>query len=86
MVKPLFTPEELAELARIDAELDAEPISSEEVAESNRRDRQAKYMAMDNKTAKVAESKRRYREANKDSIAESKRRYREKKRLEKENG
>ena len=86
MAKPLFTPEELAELARIDAELDAKPISNEEVAESNRRDRQAKRMALDNKAAKVAESQRRYREANKDSIAEYQRRYREKKRLEKENG
>ena len=77
MARPLFTPEELAELARIDAELDAEPISSEEVAESNRRDRQAKRAIMDNKAAKIAESRRRHYEANKDRIAESKRRYRE---------
>ena len=64
MGRPLFTPEELAELARIDAELDAEPISNEEVAESNRRDRQTKRMALDNKAANVAEYHRRYYEAN----------------------
>jgi len=74
--------EELAELARIDAELDAEPVTSAEVAESNRRDRQNKRLAMDKKSYKVAETQRRYREANKDKVAEYQRRYREKKRME----
>ena len=83
MAKPLFTPEELAELARIDAELDAEPVSNEEVAESNRRDRQAKRAQKDNKAAELAEYQRRYREANKDKLAEYQREYRERRRDEK---
>ena len=75
--RPLFTPEELEELKRIDAELDAVPVSNEEVQESLRRDRAAAFAAKDNKRAKVAERQRRYREANKEKVAEYQRRYRE---------
>ena len=64
--KPLFTPEELEELARINAELEAAPVSNEEIAEVNRRDRSAKLAAKDEKSRKVAERQRRYYEANKD--------------------
>ena len=72
---PIFTDEELAELAAIDAELDAMPVSNEEVQESLRRDRAAAFAAKDNKRAKVAERQRRYREANKEKEAEYQRRY-----------
>ena len=74
---PLFTAEELAELAEIDKELDAMPVSNEEVQESLRRDREAAFAAKDNKRAKAAERQRRYREANKEKVAECQRRYRE---------
>ena len=67
--RPLFTPEELEELKRIDAELDAMPVSNEEVQESLRRDRAVAFAAKDNKRAKVAECQRRYREANKEKYA-----------------
>ena len=59
--RPLFTAEELEELKRIDAELDAAPVSNEEVAEGRDRDRQAARLQKDNKSYKVAEAKRRYR-------------------------
>ena len=72
-----FTPEELAEMAAADAEIDAAPITNEEVADSIRRDRQITLSNKDHKSRKVAESKRRYREANKEKVAESQRRYRE---------
>ena len=65
-MRPLFTEEELAELARIDAELDAMPVSNEEVQESLKRDRITKYLAKDAKGQKLAEYQRRYREANKE--------------------
>ena len=73
--RTLFTAEELEELKRIDAELDAAPVSNEEVQESLRRDREAAFAAKDNKRAKVAEYQRRYREANKEKVAEYQRRY-----------
>ena len=74
-MKPLFTPEELEELARIDAELDADPITNEEVAASRDRDRTAKYLALDKQGRRIAEGQRRYYEANKDKIAEYMRNY-----------
>ena len=75
MKRPLFTEEELAELARIDAEIDAIPVSSEEVQESLKRDRVAEYLKKDIKGRELAEARRRYREANKEKVAEAKRRY-----------
>lgn len=72
-----WTAEELAEMAAADAEIDATPVSNEEIAESNRRDALAKRLRMDNRQDKAAESQRRYYEANKDKVAECQRRYRE---------
>lgn len=71
-----FTPEELAEMARADAEIEREFIlTAEEAAESRELDRDA-LMARKDKNAKaVAEYKRRYREANKEALAEYQRRY-----------
>ena len=74
-MRPLFTPEEVAELARIDAELDAAPVTTAEIKTSNELDRQNKRLAMNNKRYKEAERQRRYYEANKDKVAEARRRY-----------
>ena len=70
MSRPLFTPEELEELARIDAELEAAPVTADELADSRRRDRAAKLDSMDKRTRRIAEQKRQYREAHREEIAE----------------
>lgn len=62
-----FTPEELAAMARADAEIEAEFfLTNEEAAASTARDREARYLAMDKRGQAVAEYKRRYYEANKE--------------------
>ena len=63
MSRPLFTPEELEELARIDAELEAAPVTADELADSRRRDRAAKLDSMDKRTRRIAERMRQYYEA-----------------------
>ena len=86
MSRPLFTPEELEELARIDAELESAPVTADELAESRRRDRAAKLDSMDKRTRayaermrqhreEIAERMRQYREAHREEIAEQKRQY-----------
>ena len=77
MSRPLFTPEELEELARIDAELEAAPMTADELADSRRRDRAAKLDSMDKRTRRVAEWMRQYYEAHRKEIAEKQRQYRE---------
>lgn len=73
-----FTPEELAEMARADAEIEREFIlTAEEAAESRKLDRDALMARKDKQAKAVAEYQRRYREANKEAVAEYKRRYRE---------
>ena len=73
-----FTPAELAEMARADAEIDALfCISNEEIKYSRRLDRMAVLDRMSAKERKIAESQRQYREANKAKIAEGKRAIRE---------
>ena len=73
-----FTPEELAELARADAEIEREFIlTAEEAAESRELDRAALMERKDKQAKAVAEYQRRYREANKEAVAEYQRRYRE---------
>lgn len=72
-----FTPEELAEMARADAEIEREFIlTAEEAAESRELDRAAKMERKDKKAKALAEYKRRYYEANrekwKDSYAKQK--------------
>ena len=72
----LFTPEELEELRRADAELDAGfVLTQDEIRESRQRDRQALHDRKTNKEKKIAENKRAYREANREKIAENKRAY-----------
>ena len=75
MSRPLFTPEELEELARIDAELEAAPVTADELADSRRRDRAAKLDSMDKRTRRIAERMRQYREAHREEIAEQQRQY-----------
>ena len=75
MGKPLFTPEELAELAAFDAEIDESDITQNEIVESRARDREAKLCEMSKKDRKIAEAQRAYREANREKIAEAKRAY-----------
>jgi hypothetical protein len=71
-----FSPEELEEMRRADALIDAEfSLTTEEIQQSRRRDRQAQLEGMDNATRKIAENKRAYREANREKIAENKRAY-----------
>ena len=73
MGKPLFTPEELAEMAAFDAEVDAMPLAAEEIKESRERDRDAKNARLSARDYRAAEYRREYYERNKDAIAECRR-------------
>ena len=71
-----FTPAELAEMARADAEIEATfRLTNEDVILGRLLDRHAILDNMDNKHKRLAEAQRRYYEANRDKIAEGKRRY-----------
>ena len=72
MSRPLFTPEELAELARIDAERMRQYYAAhrEEIAE-----RMRQYYAAHRE--EIAEQKRQYYAAHREEIAEQQRQYRE---------
>lgn len=76
---PLFTPEELAELAAYDAQVEAEPLTNEEIAESRERDRMAIDAERDVKSRKIAEQQRAYYQANREKVAEQQRAYRQRK-------
>ena len=78
----LFTPEELAELAAYDAQVEAKPLTNEEIAESRERDRMAIDAERDVKSRKLAEQKRAYYQANREKLAEQKRAYRQRKKQE----
>ena len=72
----LFTPEELEELRRADAELDEEFVQTqEEIEESRKRDKQVLFDRLDSKGKKAAENQRAYYEANREKIAENQRAY-----------
>ena len=75
MGKPLFTPEELAELAAFDAEIDESDITQNEIDASRERDREAVLAGMSKRNRKIAEYKRAYYEANREKIAEYRRAY-----------
>ena len=76
MGKPLFTPEELAELAAFDAEIDESDITQNEIVESRARDREAKLCEMSKKDRKIAEAHRAYYEANREKWNAYMREYR----------
>ena len=79
----LFTPEELEELRRADAELDEEFVQiQEEIEESRKRDKQARFDRLDAKGKKIAENQRAYYEANREKYNEYMRNYLQKKRSE----
>ena len=72
----MFTPEELEELRRADAELDKSfTQTNEEIRESRERDRQAQLDQMAPEKRKRAAYKRAYYEANKEEIAAKQRAY-----------
>lgn len=76
-MKP-FTPEELEELRRADAELDEEfTFTKEDLERSRRLDQQAKLDRLDNRSRKIAAQKAAYYEANKEKIAAHQAAYRE---------
>ena len=76
MGNPLFTPEELAELAAFDAEIDESDITQDEIVESRARDREAKLCEMRKKDRKIAENQRAYYEANREKWNAYMREYR----------
>ena len=81
MGRPLFSAEELAELAVFDAEMDAKPLSAQEYKECAQRDKNAVMAEKSTKerqqARRIAAKKREYYEANKDQIAAYQREYRE---------
>ena len=72
-----WTPAELEERARADAEIEAGPFrfTDTEIALGRLIDREAILDRMDSKQKRIAESQRRYYEAHKEEIAETQRRY-----------
>lgn len=73
-----FTPAELAEMARADAEIEAAfRLTNEDVMLGRMIDRASILDNMDAAHRRRAEAQRRYYEANRDKIAEGQRRYRD---------
>lgn len=73
-----FTPAELAEMARADAEIEATfYVTNADVALGRLIDREAILDRMDQKQEQIAEAQRRYYEAHKEEIAEGKRELRD---------
>lgn len=76
MARPLFTPEELAELAAADAEIEKEfLISNEEASLSRALDAEIKSSRKGERKKKVSEYQHKYYEANREKIAEKRRAY-----------
>ena len=71
-----FTPEELAEMARADAEIEESfCMTADDLRVSREIDREARMSDMDNAKRRIAEQQRAYYEANRDKIAEQQRAY-----------
>lgn len=67
----IFTPEELEELRRADAEIDENfRLTNEEIQASRKRDRESVIDRKDNHEKKIAAQKAAYYEANKEKIAD----------------
>ena len=72
----MFTPEELAEMAAADAEIEAEfRLTQEDLDRSRELDREAKFRALPMEKQKVAAQKKAYREANREQLRERARNY-----------
>ena len=73
-----FTPEELAEMAAADAEIEKSfRLSIAEIKESRERDREAIFCGKSKEGKKIAAHQREYYEANREKIAAHQREYRE---------
>ena len=82
----MFTPEELAEMAAADAEIDTEfRLTQEDLERSRKLDREAKFCALPMKKQKVAAQKKAYYEANREKVRERARNYMREYRAKKEN-
>ena len=74
----MFTPDELEELRRADAEIDENfCLTNEEIQASRKRDRESVVDRKDNHGKKIAAQKAAYYEANKEKIAAQQAAYRE---------
>lgn len=72
----MFTPEELAEMAAADAEIEAEfRLTQEDLDRSRELDREAKFRALPMEKQKVAEYQKAYREANREKVAAQRKAY-----------
>ena len=72
----MFTPEELAEMAAADAEIEAEfRLTQEDLDRSRELDREAKFRALPMEKQKVAEYQNAYREANREQLRKRARNY-----------
>ena len=72
-----FTPQELAEMAAADAEIEAAALTIEDYRETDARDRAVKMERKGPKGRKVAAQQKAYYEANREKVAERQRAYRE---------
>lgn len=71
-----FTPEEIEAMRRADEEIERDfRWTNDELAASRRRDTEAAFWRKDTRDRSIAEKRRAYREANKDSIVEKRRAY-----------
>lgn len=80
MSRPLFTPEELAEMAAADAEIDAAPLTLEDYWETDDRGRSVRMERKGPKGRKVAAQQKAYREANREKYNAYMREYMRKRR------
>ena len=77
-MKQKFTAEELAEMAAADAEIEAEfRLTPEDLEQSYKLDREAKFSSLPPEKRKVAAQQKAYREANREKVAEYQKAYRE---------
>ena len=74
----MFTPEELAEMAAADAEIEKEfHLTQEDLNRSRELDREATFQSLPPEKQKVAEYQKAYYEANREKVAEYQKAYRE---------
>ena len=72
----MFTPEELAEMAAADAEIEAEfRLTQEDLDRSYKLDREAKFRALPMEKQKLAARQKAYREANREQLRKRARNY-----------
>ena len=77
-MKPLFSPEELAEMAAADAEIEKTfRLTNEDIKRSREADKAAMFDRLPPEKKKIAAKKRAYYEANREEIAAKQRAYRE---------